>query len=67
MLEDDVFYKTLADDLYITYKTFNKDNAGMYSGSRHHSQGRQTSYNISKIDNHTNNLSFFKPMKKLNG
>ena len=67
MLEDDVFYKTLADDLYITYKTFGKDNAGMYSGSRHHSQGRQTSYNVSKIHNRVNGLSFFTPMKRLNG
>jgi hypothetical protein len=68
MLEDDVFYKTLADDLYITYKTFGKDNAGMYSGSRQHSQGCQTSYNISKIDHDNNScLSFLTPMKRLNG
>jgi hypothetical protein len=67
MLDDDLFYKTLCDDLYITYKTFGKDNAGMYSGSRYHSQGRQTSYNISKIDNDANGLSFSTPMKRLNG
>ena len=67
MLEDDVFYKTLADDLYITYKTFGKDNAGMYSGSRQHSQGCQTSYNISKIDHDANDLSFSTPMRRLNG
>lgn len=67
MLDDDLFYKTLCDDLYITYKTFGKDNAGMYSGSRHHSQGRQTSYNISKIDNDENGLPFLTPMKRLKG
>jgi hypothetical protein len=48
------FFKTLIDDLYITYRTYGTDYGAMYSTSRANSQGRQQSYNVSElpIDNY---------------
>jgi hypothetical protein len=52
-LTENDFYKNLYNDVYITLKTFGKRKAAMYSGSRQYSQGRQTSCNISQIDDIT--------------
>jgi len=48
---DDELMKRLCQDIYIIYKTLNTPRSIMYSGTLQHSQGRQTSYNISQIEN----------------
>ena len=63
LIEND-FYKNLYNDIYITLKTFGKRKAAMYSGSRQHSQGRQTSCNISQIDDIDNTIQNYKKLRR---
>jgi len=53
-LKEDDFYNTIYNDISITLQTFGREKAAMYSGARCHSQGRQTSYNVSQIDDDDN-------------
>lgn len=49
-LNEDLFYKILCDDIYITYKTIGTRHAHMYSCSRQTSQGAQRSCPATMID-----------------
>lgn len=44
--QDDVFMKTLCDDLSIVYNTISMEYGNIYAISRHSAQGAQQSYNI---------------------
>jgi len=49
-LQEDPFYKTLADDIYICYKTIGTNIGCMFTYSRQISQGRQHTYTCSAIN-----------------
>ena len=48
-LMDDLFYKNLCDDIYISIKTFSTNYGEMYVNARLTSQGTQRAYNVTKI------------------
>jgi len=48
--EDNVFWKVLLDDIYITYRTINSAYSHMFASARQTSQGRQYSYNVNNLD-----------------
>jgi hypothetical protein len=45
-LDDDKFMKSLCDDIYVCYRTFNTKYGAMYTTSRQTSQGAQRCYNV---------------------
>ena len=64
--KEEIFYKILCDDIYITYKTIETKKANLYSTARQNSQGRQRTYNITEIeyeDNHVSSL-ITSPLKR---
>lgn len=44
--EKDLFLRTLCDDIYIAFKTFDSSKAAMFVNSRQTSQGRQQTYSV---------------------
>lgn len=44
--EKDLFLRTLCDDMYIVFKTFDSAKAAMFVNSRQTSQGRQQTYSV---------------------
>jgi hypothetical protein len=54
-LNDDLFWKLLLDDIYITYRSLDTEYGHMYTTSRHNSQGRQDTYTVNNIDDTINN------------
>ena len=63
-LNDDIFWKVLLDDIYITYITFGTSNFYLYTNSRQISQGRQLTYNVNNInENIKNNKYKYKNLK----
>jgi hypothetical protein len=48
-LSDDVFYKNLCDDIYISIQTFTTAHGVMYVTSRLESQGSQRAYNVTNV------------------
>ena len=44
--EKDLFLRTLCDDMYIAFKTFDSSKAAMFVNSRQTSQGRQQTYSV---------------------
>ena len=47
------FLKTLTDDIYILLKTFGTEYGIMYSATRHNTQGRECSYNVTELPEET--------------
>ena len=53
-LSDDLFYKNLCDDIYISIQTFNTHYGEMYVKARLTSQGTQRAYNVTNIPEQIN-------------
>lgn len=49
-LENDIFWKVMLDDIYISYKTVGTKYSHMYTNSRQMSQGRECSWNVGGIN-----------------
>jgi len=65
-LKEDIFYKTLCDDMYIALKSFDTQHGMMYAASRQTSQGRQQTYSSipaqeAPLDNDNENLPMMPP------
>jgi uncharacterized protein YegL len=61
-MDDDKIMKSLCDDIYISYKTFNTKYGTMYVASRQTSNGNQRCYNVSHTPENDNNS----PSNKMN-
>jgi hypothetical protein len=63
--EKDLFLRTLCDDMYIAFKTFDSSKAAMFVNSRQTSQGRQQTYSVRsnfEDDSETNQKPMPMPM-----
>ena len=49
-LKEDVFFKTLCDDIYIAIKSFDTSHGMMYTSARQTSQGRQQTYTCKIVE-----------------
>jgi hypothetical protein len=48
-LEEDEYYKTIADDIVVAMKTLGTYYGTMFISARHRSNGRETAYNVNEI------------------
>jgi uncharacterized protein YegL len=64
LLTEDLFWKVLLDDLFITYKTLGSPCSHMYTNSRQSSQGRQQTYAVTNLDDYTLETQMFSPPER---
>ena len=63
-LEEDEYYKTIADDIVVAMKTLGTYYGIMFISARHRSNGRETAYNVNEIPMDNGNI-FSTPMTPL--
>jgi hypothetical protein len=64
--EENLFMKTLSDDIYIAFRSLGTRYQQMYVGARESSQGRQRTYNVADLQFNDNEVDVSLPRYQLN-